>query len=315
MAAYIIRRIVAIFPVMLVVATVVFVLVQLAPGDPVQLLLGPDAPMEDVERLRSELGLDKPLLVQFTRWLLDAVRGDFGESLFLNKPVWDAMVERLEPTILLTAMTLAFAVAIGVPAGVLSAAFYGSVLDQALMFVALLGVSMPEFWLGLNLIVWLSVKMGLLPVAGYVPLAEGAPLETLRYLVMPALALGFIQSALVARMARATMLEVLAQDYIRTARAKGLDETVVTWKHALRNALIPIVTVVGLVFALTMGGAIVIETIFNLPGVGRLLIQSVLRRDYPLIQGIILYLSFAYVFINLLVDLLYVYLNPRLRYT
>ncbi|MFB3819735.1 MAG: ABC transporter permease [Candidatus Methylomirabilales bacterium] len=313
MLEYLLRRVLALAPVMLVVATLVFVLMHLTPGDPVSAMLGMDASPADIERMRAKLGLDQPLLLQYLHWFGKVLRGDLGESIFLQIPVLEAVAERLEPTLLLTLLAVAISVGVGIPAGVISATRFGTLADQGFMVVALLGVSMPEFWLGLNLIFLLAVKLGWLPVAGYVPLG-GDWLATLRYLVMPAFCLGFIQSALIARMTRAVMLDVLAQDYIRTGHAKGLSALRVVYKHALKNAFIPTLTVIGITFAILMGGAIVIETVFNIPGVGRLLIQSVLRRDYPVIQGIVLLIAGAYVLINLLVDVAYAYLDPRVKY-
>lgn len=313
MLEYLLRRILALAPVMLVVATLVFVLMHLTPGDPVSAMLGMDASPTDIERMRAKLGLDQPLALQYVQWFGKMLRGDMGESIFLQIPVLEAVAERLEPTLLLTLLAIAISVGVGIPAGVVSATRFGTLADQGFMLVALLGVSMPEFWLGLNLIFLVAVKLGWLPVAGYVPLG-GDLLATLRYLIMPAFSLGFIQSALIARMTRAVMLDVLSQDYIRTGHAKGLSAARVVYKHALKNAFIPTLTVIGITFAILMGGAIVIETVFNIPGVGRLLIQSVQRRDYPVIQGIVLLIAGAYVLINLLVDVAYAYLDPRVKY-
>jgi peptide/nickel transport system permease protein len=313
MKEYLLRRVLALIPVMFIVATLVFVLMHLTPGDPVSAMLGMDANPADVERMRIQLGLDKPLFVQYAQWIGNVLQGNFGESIFLQIPVLTAVVDRLEPTILLTLLAITIAVGFGIPAGVISATRFGTLSDQCFMVVALLGVSMPEFWLGLNLIFLVAVKLGWLPVAGYVPLG-GQWLATLRYLILPAFCLGFVQSTLIARMTRAVMLDVLSQDYIRTGHAKGLTVSRIVCKHALKNALIPTLTVIGITFAILMGGAIVIETVFNIPGVGRLLVQSVLRRDYPVIQGVVLLIAGAYVLINLLVDVLYAYFDPRIKY-
>lgn len=313
MKNYLLRRIVALVPVMFIVAVAVFMLIHITPGDPAAFLLGPDATPADIQRVRAQLGLNEPLLTQFAIWLRRVVTGDLGHSIFLQIPVPAAILERLEPTTLLTLLASLLAIGLGVPAGILAAARHNTAADQAVMSVGLLGVSMPSFWLGLNLIFLFGVRLRWLPVAGYVPLARD-PLQTLEYLVMPAFTLGFIEAALIARMTRATMLEVLGQDFVRTARAKGLAERVVIYRHALRNALIPIVTVVGNTFVVLMGGAIVTETVFNVPGLGRLVIQSVLRRDYPLIQGTVLFVASLYVLINLLVDLVYVWIDPRVKY-
>jgi len=313
MKTYLLRRVLALLPVMYIVATLVFVLMHLTPGDPVSAMLGMDANPQDIERMRARLDLNDPLHLQYTRWLGRLLRGNLGESIFLQIPVTGAVLDRLEPTVLLTALAVLFAVGVGIPAGVISATRFGTFSDQFFMVVALLGVSMPEFWLGLNLIFLVAVKLGWFPVAGYVPL-EGGWLATLRYLAMPAFCLGFVQSTLIARMTRAVMLDVLSQDYIRTGHAKGLAAGRVICKHALKNALIPTLTVIGITFAILMSGAIVIETVFNIPGVGRLLIQSVLRRDYPVIQGVVLLIAATYVLINLVVDVAYAYLDPRIKY-
>ncbi len=313
MKEYLARRLLALIPVMFIVATLVFVLMHLTPGDPVSAMLGMDANPTDIARMRAQLGLDKPLALQYAQWIGKALQGNLGESIFLQIPVVSAVADRLEPTVLLTLLAIAFAIGLGIPAGVISATRFGTFSDQCFMVIALLGVSMPEFWLGLNLIFVVAVKLGWLPVAGYAPLESGW-LSTLRYLLLPAFCLGFVQSTLIARMTRAVMLDVLSQDYIRTGHAKGLAASRVICKHALKNALIPTLTVIGITFAILMGGAIVIETVFNIPGIGRLLVQSVLRRDYPVIQGVVLLIAGAYVVINLLVDVLYAYLDPRIKY-
>ncbi len=313
MTAYIVRRLALLFFVMLVVATVGFVVVHLAPGDPAVMMLGPDASPERVQELRREMGLDRPLPVQLARWYARVLRADFGRSLFEGDPVTRVIASRLEPTVLLTVMGLAVAVLIGVPAGVVSAVWPRSLVDQALMGVALLGVSVPGFWLGLNLILFFSLYLGLLPVSGYVPIRESW-VDTLRSLVLPALTLGIGGSGLIARMTRSQMLEVLVQDFVRTARAKGLGERAVILRHALRNALVLIVTVVGLSVGTLLAGAITVETVFAIPGVGLLVISSVLRRDFPVIQGVLLFTATVYVLVNLAVDVIYVWLDPRITY-
>lgn len=303
----------ALLPVLLVVATVGFFLIYLTPGDPAAVMLGPDATTDDLENLRRLMGLDKPLPVQLLRWYERTLRGDLGYSIFLRRPVLQAIIERLEPTVLLTMMSLAIAVAIGLPAGVVAAVRRNTWVDQASMGIALLGVSVPGFWLGLNLILFFSVYLGLFPVAGYVPLEESIA-GAVRSLVLPAVTLGISASALIARMTRSSMLEVLGQEFIRTARAKGNHERRVIYGHALRNAMIPTVTVIGLAMGGLLAGAIVTETVFALPGVGRLVISSVLRRDYPVVQGILIFIASIYVLVNLLIDVLYVYLDPRVKY-
>ena len=313
MIRYIVRRTVALLPVLLIVASVGFVLIHLAPGDPAAVMLGPDATPEQVEALQHILGLDQPLVLQLGRWYARILQGDLGYSIFLHRPVLQAIIERLEPTALLTTMALAVAITIGVPAGIVAAVRRNSWIDQAMMGLALCGVTVPTFWLGLNLILVFSLYLNLFPVAGYVPLAESIP-AALRSLVLPAVTLGFAGSALIARITRSSMLEVLGEDYIRTARSKGSPEHKVIYRHALRNALIPTLTVIGLTVGGLLAGAVVTETVFALPGVGRLVISSVLRRDYPVIQGVLMFTGSVYVLVNLLIDILYVGLNPRIKY-
>jgi peptide/nickel transport system permease protein len=314
MTVYIVRRLLLAIPVMLLVAIATFLLLHMTPGDPVAVLLGPDATTEQINEMREELGLNEPVLRQLVYWFADLGRGDLGDSLFLNKPVTAAIVERAEPTILLTLYASFVAISIGIPTGVLAATRRGSPLDFGSMLVAMVGISMPTFWLGLNLIFIFGVTLRWLPVAGYRSFLD-SPWENFRYLAMPAVTLGIAQGALLARMTRSMMLEVLNEDYIRTARAKGLVSRKVIFGHALRNALVPLVTVIGLTFAVLISGAVVTEQVFSIPGVGQLLIRAVLRRDFPLIQGIVLMIALLYVIINLIVDIIYVYLDPRLHYT
>jgi peptide/nickel transport system permease protein len=310
---YVVRRLLALVPVMLVVATVAFVLMHLAPGDPASVIAGPYASAEDVARLQRQLGLDRPLLVQLGRWYWRLLQGDLGNSIFLRRPVIEAILDRAEPTLLLTTAATLVAVLLGVPAGIVSARRHGRLTDQALMLGAMLGASVPNFLLGLLMILVFAVWLGWFPVAGYVPLDAG-PWRTLRSLVMPAVALGLVQSALIARITRSAMLDVLREQFITTGRAKGLGESVVVHKHALKNAFVPILTVIGISFAVLVGGAVVVEQVFNIPGVGRLIISAVLRRDYPVVQGVVLVVGAIYVVINLLVDLAYLLLDPRIRY-
>jgi len=313
MLAYIIRRVLLTIPVMLLVATGVFLLLHLTPGDPVGVMLGSDASESRRLEVRHQLGLDDPLPTQYARWLGRVVRGDLGRSIFLDKPVTEALLERVQPTLLLAVLASFVAIALGLPAGVLAARRRGTWLDFGSMGVAMIGISMPTFWLGLNLILLFAVWLRWLPVAGYQPLSSGL-WSSLRYLILPALTLGAAQAALLARMTRSMMLETLDQDYVRTARAKGLTERSVVLRHALRNACIPLLTVIGLTFAVLMGGAVVTEQIFNIPGIGRLLIQAIGRRDFPLVQGAVLVIAAVYVLINLLVDLLYAVVDPRIRH-
>ena len=313
MTVYLVRRLLTLIPVLAVVVTTVFLLIHLIPGDPVGVMLGPDATPAQIEATRRALGLDRPLYEQLFKFYARVIQGDLGQSYFLDRPVVTALLERAEPTLVLTFSALMVAVVIGVPSGIVAAAYPGSLWDRALMLGALLGVCVPGFWLSLNFIYLFAVRLGWLPAAGYASIFTD-PLAALRYMVLPAVSLGFNQSALIARISRSCMLEALQQDYIRTARAKGLSQGVVTWVHAFRNALVPVVTVIGITMAILIGGAVVTEIVFNIPGLGRLIISAVLRRDYPVVQGVILVTATAYVLINLAVDALYVVIDPRIRY-
>ncbi|HWT82395.1 MAG TPA: ABC transporter permease, partial [Candidatus Methylomirabilis sp.] len=285
MARYFTHRLLALIPVMAVVVTIVFLLIHLIPGDPVSVMLGPDATPAQIQATRHSMGLERPLHEQLLMFYLRVIRGDLGQSYFLDRPVITALKERAEPTLVLTCAALLVAVLIGVPSGVLAGAYRGSWWDRTLMTGALMGVCVPGFWLSLNFIYLFAVRLGWLPAAGYTSLFVN-PLATLRHMILPAVSLGFNQSALIARIARSCMLEVLAQDYIRTARAKGLSQRVVVYVHALRNALVPVTTVIGITMAILIGGAVVTEIVFNIPGLGRLIISAILRRDYPVVQGV-----------------------------
>ena len=313
MIAYLLRRLLATIPVMLVVALFVFALLHLSPGDPAAVIAGDYASPEDIERIRHKLGLDAPLHKQLAIWLWQVARGDLGTSIFSNLPVSRLIGQRLEPTLTLTACTMVFAVMLAVPMGVLAAWKAGTWVDRAVMVFAVLGFSLPVFWLGFLFIFGFALKLQILPVQGYVSLSEGL-WPCLRHLVLPTLTLGMVYMALIARMTRASMLEVLREDYIRTAHAKGLKPQAVLLWHALKNASLPIVTVIGVGVALLIGGVVVTESVFAIPGLGRLTVDAILHRDYPVIQGIILIFSGIYVLINLLVDLLYMVLDPRIRY-
>jgi peptide/nickel transport system permease protein len=298
---------------MAVVVTVVFLMIHLIPGDPVSVMLGPDATAAQVDATRRALGLDRPIHEQLLLFYGRILRGDLGQSYFLDRPVVTALAERVEPTIVLTLSALLVAVIIGVPAGVVAAAHPGSWWDRVLMLGALLGVCIPGFWLGLNFIYIFAVRLGWLPAAGYTSVWVD-PMATARYMVLPAVSLGISQSALIARISRSCMLEALQQDYIRTALAKGLSRRAVTYVHAFRNALVPVVTVVGITMAILISGAVVTEIVFNIPGLGRLIISAILRRDYPVVQGVVLVTAAAYVLINVAVDMLYAFIDPRIRY-
>jgi len=311
--SYLVGRVLALIPVLLVVGAVVFGLTRFTPGDPVRVLLGEDARPEQVQALRRHLGLDRPLVVQFGLWVGRAVRGDLGVSYFNRLPVRRIIAQHLGPTVMLSLLAIIVALSIGIPVGIVSAVFRNSWLDQASLALALVGAAVPSFWLGLSLIVVFAVGLGWLPSSGFKPLTEGL-WPSVRHLLLPALALGLPNSALIIRFVRSSLLDVIGADYVRTARAKGLAERVVIFRHALRNALVPILTVVGLTFAALMGGAVVTETVFAIPGIGQLVVSSVLRRDYPVIQGVTLVVTTSYVMINLLVDVLYLAVDPRVKY-
>jgi peptide/nickel transport system permease protein len=300
-----IRRLAAVVPILFLVAVFVFSLIHITPGDPASYMLGPTASPAEVEHLRKVLGLDLPLYQQFVIWLGRAMRGNLGESIFMGIPVTLAIEQRLEPTFMITIFALFFEVLIGIPAGIVAAMRRNSWADQATMAVAALGLAMPSFWLGLNLILFVGVSLRWLPVAGYVPLAQ-SPWGAIRSVLMPAFSLGFINAALIARMTRSSMLEVLSLDFVRTAHAKGLGRAVVIWRHALRNAILPVLTAVGNSFTVLLGGLVVTEQV--------LVINSVLRRDYPVIQGTVLYIVLLYVVINVGVDVIYALADPRIKF-
>jgi peptide/nickel transport system permease protein len=312
MTAYILRRLLLLVPVMLIVGVVVFALVHLTPGDPAAVILGDRATPEDIARLRGQLGLNDPLPVQFVHWFGNMLRLDFGESIFLGQPVTQALLDRAEPTLLLTIYALIVQIVIGIPAGVLSAVRHNSVIDRVCSIVAISGSAIPTFFLGILLILVFAVRLRWLPAGGYVPLRDD-PAAHFRAMLMPAFALGFSSAGLLARMVRSSMLDVLREDYVRTAFAKGLPEKLVIVRHALRNALVPALTVIGISVGALLGGAVVTETVFTIPGMGRLVVQSIARRDYPVIQGAVVVIAMTYVLVNLVVDLLYLYADPRVR--
>jgi peptide/nickel transport system permease protein len=313
MLSYILRRILATIPVMAIVALFVFSLLYIAPGDPAAVIAGDQASPADIERIRQGLGLDRPFLVQFGSWLWHILHGDLGTSIFTNLPVSALIAQRIEPTLSLMVLTLVLTIVVAVPLGVVAAWNAGSWVDRTIMGFAVFAFSLPVFVVGYVLAYVFALRFEWLPVQGYTPLAEGL-WPWLQNLILPAVALGSVYIALIARITRASMLEVLQQDYIRTARAKGLDRRSILFVHALKNAAVPIVTVIGIGVALLIGGAVVTESVFAIPGLGRLTIDAILRRDYPVIQGIVLLFSFLYVLVNLMVDLTYTLVDPRIRY-
>ena len=313
MWAYIVRRLLATIPVAGVVAVFVFSLLHLAPGDPAAVIAGSYAMPKDVEQIREKLGLDEPIHIQFGKWMWQVAHGDLGDSIFSEVPVTRLIAQRVEPTLCLAAASIIVAIVMAVPMGVLAACKAGTWIDYLVMVFAVLGFSVPVFVIGYVLIYGFSVHAHVFPVQGFVSIREGVK-PFLRSITLPSVALGVIYAALIARITRASLLDVLAEDYIRTAHAKGLSSGVVITRHALKNASVPIVTIVGVGIALLIGGVVVTESVFNIPGLGRLVVDSVLARDYPVIQGIIMMFSGIYLVINLLVDISYTFLDPRIQY-
>jgi peptide/nickel transport system permease protein len=313
MLRFILRRLILLVPVIAIVGTIVFVLIHLTPGDPAAVILGPDATADQIESLRERLGLNEPLYVQYVEWFAGAMRLDFGESIFLGQPVTEALMDRAQPTLLLTFYALTIQVVIAIPFGVISAVKHNSVIDRVLMVISISGAAIPSFFLGIMLILFFAVRLQWLPSGGYTSITED-PVQHFKQMILPAFALGFTSAGLLARLVRSSMLDVLKEDYIRTAQAKGLPQRIMVIRHALRNALIPAITVIGYSLGGLLGGAVVTETVFTIPGMGRLVVQSVARRDFPVIQGAILIIAAIYVLANLLVDVLYVYIDPRVRY-
>lgn len=313
MGYYILRRLLASIPVVILVGVMTFSILHIAPGDPAVLMAGEEATPADVEAMRVALGFDKPFIVQFGKWSGRLLQGDLGTSIFSQHTIVSLMKPRIEPTLSLAIIAISLSIIIGVPLGVLAAWNQGSFVDRGVMVFAVLGFSIPVFWLGFLFIWAFAVKIHLFPAVGFVSITDGV-FPFFRSLTLPALANAIPYSALVARMTRSTMVEVMQEDYIRTARAKGLTERVVNVRHGLRNAAIPIVTVVGLVFAGLVGGAVVTETVFAIPGLGRLLVDGVVRRDYPIVQAMLMVVAVSYVFVNLAVDITYAFLDPRIRY-
>ena len=299
---------------MFIVGIFVFFIIHLIPGNPAAMMLGPEATPEEIDAFSRTMGLDRPIPIQFVEWISKVVKGDFGMSLFFQgQQVTEVVFEHFKVTLTLTVLGVVLAIIFGIITGVIAAINHNNILDRTIMVMTSAGVSIPNFWLGLMLVLFFSIRLSLLPPAGFKPLSAGLG-ESLRYLILPAITLAFGQTSLIARMTRSNMLEVLRSDYVRTAKAKGLSELMVNYKHALKNVLIPVITIIGLSFANLMGGAVVTEQIFNIPGVGRLLIKSVFTRDYPVIEGIVLYIAAMWVIINLVTDVLYVIIDPRIEY-
>jgi peptide/nickel transport system permease protein len=314
MISYVLKRVLMTIPVMVVVALFVFLLLRLSPGDPAAVIAGDYATAEDVAKIREKLGLSEPIVVQFWNWSLSLMQGDLGTSIFSNKPVTTLIAQRIEPTLLLALTTILFSIAVAVPLGTIATFRAGRWIDRFVMLFSVGGFSIPVFVLGYILIYTFALKLRWLPVQGYKsPFVEGLG-PFIYHITLPTVTLSVIFIALIARMTRASVIEVLEEDYIRTARAKGQSEMNVLMRHALRNAAVPIVTVIGIGIALLIGGVVVTESVYNIPGLGRLVLDAVLARDYPIIQGLILFFSFVYILLNLLIDLTYTFLDPRIRY-
>jgi peptide/nickel transport system permease protein len=313
MFVYCLRRILATIPVMAIVGLFVFSLLFIAPGDPAAIIAGDQATPDDIARIHAALGLDRPFLVQFGSWAWNVLQGNLGTSIFTNLPVTHMIAQRVEPTLTLMILTLALSIVVAVPMGVLAAWKQGSWIDRLAMLLAVFGFSVPVFVIGYLLAYVFALQLDWFPVQGFTSITQGL-WPCIRSLVLPAVALGGIYIALIARTTRATMLEVLSQDYVRTAKAKGVGQGTILFTHALKNAAVPVITVIGLGFAALIGGAVVTESVFAIPGLGRLTVDAILRRDYPVIQGVVLLFSFVYVIVNLLVDLTYTLFDPRIRY-
>ena len=301
-------------PVLLIFSVMVFMLMHLLPGDPAQAIAGPDASPEAVDKIREQLGLNRPLPIQLLEWFSHLAVGNFGESLVLKQTVVSAVIERLPVTLSLSFISLVITLPVGLGLGVVAAYWRNTWIDACVMVTALLGVSLPGFWVGILSVLYFSVTLGWFPPSGYVPLSEGGLWLWFSSLIQPAVVLALFQIGFLARITRSAMLDVLDQDFIRTERAKGVDEWTTISKHAFRNTLIPVVTVLGITLSLLIGGSVVIEQVFALPGIGRLIVQGILARDYPLVQGTMLLFGFAFVVINIIVDIIYTFVDPRVRY-
>jgi peptide/nickel transport system permease protein len=313
MFAFIVRRIITTIPVMGFVALFVFSLLYIAPGDPAAVIAGDQASPADVEKIRLSLGLDRPYLVRFGEWFFRVLQGDLGTSIFTSLPVTQLIAQRIEPTVSLMVLTLILAVSVAVPLGVLAAWKAGTWVDRLVVAFAVFGFSVPVFVVGYLLAYTFALQLDWVPVQGYTPISQGV-WPWFKNLILPAITLGFVYIALIARITRASMLDVLQQDYIRTARSKGVAQNSILFVHALKNAAVPIITIIGIGVALLIGGAVVTESVFAIPGLGRLTLDAILRRDYPVIQGVVLIFSFVYVLVNLIIDLIYTLVDPRIRY-
>jgi peptide/nickel transport system permease protein len=312
MKAYIMKRLLSIIPVLLIVAVIVFFIIHLIPGDPASVILGEEASPEEVQTLREELGLNLPIYEQFIQWFFNIFQGNLGNSIYMKMPVLDAFLSHIGPTLSLALLAQSFSIIIAIPIGIIAAKRRGTHIDQSLMIIAMLGLSIPSFLLALLLMLVFGVNLQWLPVAGYSPVSSGL-WQHLKFMILPAISLGAIQAAVISRMSRSSMIDILNMNYIKTAKAKGLRDNVVVYKHALRNAFIPILTILGDTFGSLITGAVVTETVFNLPGIGQLVINAIVRRDYAVIQGTILIIAFSYLLLNLIIDLLYGLIDPRVR--
>lgn len=313
MKKYLLKRIMTLVPVLFIVSIVIFTLIHLTPGDPARIMLGAEASAADVEALRDTMGLNDPLPIQYLNWLGDIFHGDFGDSIFMNQPMSEILLEHMAPTFTLTIYALIFSLILAIPLGILAAKKRGTFIDGAIEGLSMCGISIPSFLLGLFLILIFTVKLGWLPVAGYKPISEYGFPTNMRYMILPAIALGFMQAGLIIRMTRSSVLEVLNCDYIKMAKAKGVKERALILKHALKNAMLPILTTVGQTLMGLLSGASIVETVFNIPGLGQLIINSVTRRDYEVIQAVVLLVSLINVAVCFLIDILYGVVDPRVR--
>lgn len=315
MRTYLLKRLAQTIPVLFGISVLVFSMLHLAPGDPADLMLGSDATAEAVEILRRDMGLDRPLVVQYFDWAGRVLQGDLGRSVVLNREVLPEVLKRFEATLILTGGALVVAIVFGVGIGVLAAVYHRSLFDSVAMLIALAGLSMPIFFTGIAAILIFAMELRWLPSSGMYPAIGGGFSDLMRHLLLPAVTLGAVSAAILARMTRSSMLEVIRQDYIRTARAKGVGETRVVWVHALRNSSITIITVLGMQIGYLLGGSVITETVFSWPGLGQMMVRAIQARDYPMVQGGVLFIAASFVFINLAVDIIYAWLDPRIRYS